>query len=436
MKIKVRALKNFWGRSFVVFALFLGTAPLTLTIDIIKGEKSALGEGEPITRALWYGVYLITLFLILRRPKKYIFIAFQDLTLLLLTGLAVASIAWSTSASLSLRRIGALVGTTLLGVYIAGRFDAKEQLHLLAWALGIAAVLSLIFVVILPQYGLAKGKYFGAWQGIYNQKGGLGRCMSLSALVFFILTRTVKRRRWIVWMFFALSTILFLFSRSITSWLAFFAIVVCVPLYRILRRRWHYLLTVPFIISLVLIAVVLGVVIYLNRVPLLALFNKNPTVSGRLDLWPILWGLLKKRLWLGYGYSGFWVSGSKQVQTIWQFNPWLPREAHNSFLEIALQLGVLGAFLLALNLSLFLFRAIKWFRQRKTALDVWPLVYLTFISLISLTGNALLERNELFWVIYIIADLTVRVSLRRSRESQRPPSVMTSGEARETLSTL
>lgn len=116
-------------------------------------------------------LYIVNLFLIIVRWRRFIYVATTDKFLLLLTGLALISALWSAAPIVTLRRSLALVSTTIFGVYLASRFSLKEQLRLLAWALGIAALLSLLFVVVPPHYGIeTRGVYTGVWRGIYHQK--------------------------------------------------------------------------------------------------------------------------------------------------------------------------------------------------------------------------------------------------------------------------
>ncbi|NJL11116.1 MAG: hypothetical protein HC908_15720 [Calothrix sp. SM1_7_51] len=72
----------------------------------------------------------------------------------------------------------------------------KEQLQLLAWAFGIAAILSLLVCLAIPHYGVVgvglivsqeEIVHTGSWRGIYIHKTFLGSIMSIGSLIFFFL---------------------------------------------------------------------------------------------------------------------------------------------------------------------------------------------------------------------------------------------------------
>jgi len=45
---------------------------------------------------------------------------------------------------------------------------------------------------------------------------------------------------------------------------------------------------------------------------------------------------------LGYGYNGFWTDDSRAVQYIWAMITWKAPSAHNGYLDIVLQIGLVG----------------------------------------------------------------------------------------------
>jgi exopolysaccharide production protein ExoQ len=397
-------------KRFIIFALWFATVPL---IPLLRqsGNGPELGEGDVWIRNIWYGIYVVVLFWAFVRKNRIIYVMIQDPLLLFLIGLTLLSVLWSTSPTITLRRSVALVCTTLLGVYLATRFKLKEQLHLLAWAFIIAAVLSIVFVLTLPKYGIEND---GSWRGIYQQKNDLGRYMVFGAVVFFLLARSTSQYCWRFWMGFGLCVVLFMFSDSRTALLGFFMVIGFSPLYKILRRKWHYLLNVPFFIAFLLFGVGAGILIYISRAPLLALVGKSDTISGRTILWSILSDMIEQKPWLGYGYSGFWLENHGKTIEVWQrLTFWQPRHAHNGFLEIVLNLGLFGLVVFVVHFLTTLIRAVRWLRLHKTPIDIWPIACLIFTFSAGLTGSVFLERNNLFWILYVTTSFTLLIQRER-----------------------
>ena len=107
--------------------------------------------------------------------------------ILALVAIAVASSAWSQDPFFTLRRSIVLLATTVYGIYFGGRFTIPEQLRLLSWTFALVVFSSLFMVIVLPQYGVDHGVFFGAWQGAFTQKNVLARAMVLAALVFYFV---------------------------------------------------------------------------------------------------------------------------------------------------------------------------------------------------------------------------------------------------------
>jgi uncharacterized membrane protein YuzA (DUF378 family) len=72
------------------------------------------------------------------------------------------------------------------------------------------------------------------------------------------------------------------------------------------------------------------------------------TYDGRGELWSILLSAGINPI-IGVGFESFWMG--PRVQTLWsmpQFRTWKPNEAHNGYLEIYLNLGIIGLFAFAM----------------------------------------------------------------------------------------
>jgi len=89
--------------------------------------------------------------------------------------------------------------------------------------------------------------------------------------------------------------------------------------------------------------------------------------------------------------------------------------AHNGFLDLGLDLGLLGVAILALCLVANFARGVALLRSSRNPEGLWPLVYLTFFVLYNLTESTILIRNNIFWVLFV----TIVVSLGAWRSSVR-----------------
>jgi O-antigen ligase len=349
-----------------------------------------------LRQVFWLSVYGTTALLLMVRWQGAIAVAQRAKLLWLLLGIVFLSIVWSDAPSVSIRQSVALMGTTLFGIYLATRYRLKEQLHLLGWVFGIAAVLSLIFAIALPSYGLQNGQ---SWQGIYHHKNLLGRIMALGVVTFLLNAQAQRSYRWLCWGGVALSTGLLLLSNSKTSWALLAVSIAFLLVYRILRL--YYKLAVP-VLSIALIAAGgLFIMAVAQAEAIVGSVGKDLTFSGRTELWSLVIPKIQNRFWLGYGYGGFWRGWSGESADIWFLEPWLPKHAHNGYIDLWLEIGVIGLVIFAIGMLLVLYRATLWVSFTRTAEYLLPLAFLNFVLLYNLTESVWLLQNTFFWIFYV-----------------------------------
>ncbi len=398
---------------FVTLSLLILTGAIDLVNERLGFIGTVAAQGSPISRLLEFGILLGTVFLIIAWRKKVFINLHRDALLWLLVGIALASVLWSDNPDLSLRRSISLVGTTLFGVYLAKRYSVNEQLRLLAWTCGIAVLLSIVVAVILPSYGvMGKGSittaesiaHTGAWRGIYIHKNSLGRMMVLSAVVFRLLAAENYRWRWAAQVGLGLSVALILLSTSKSSLTIFLTILALLPIYKALR--WNYTWAIPFFMTVILTGGAFATLFFGNAETILGALGRDITLTGRTDVWAAVIGKIGERPWLGYGYNAFWLGVAGESEDIWTELHWEVPHSHNGFLDLWLDLGLLGAATFALSFILAYLRAIAWIRLTKTAAGLWPLAYLTFLFLANLTESSLLRQKPL-WILYIAVTISV-----------------------------
>jgi O-antigen ligase len=298
----------------------------------------------------------------------------------------------------------ALIGTTLFGVYLATRYSSSEILRILVWTLSIAALLSVVFAVALPSYGISSNSR-GAWRGIYPHKNALGSLMGVNAVLLLLLKPRNWRYRWALWAGVGLSVSLVLLSTSKGALVSFLVLLTLLPLYRSLR--WNYTLAIPFLITLLLIIGGLGIWLLENLDDIVVnKLGKDLTFTGRTVLWEAVIEMIQQRPLLGYGYSAFWRGWEGPSASLLNVGDWAVPNSHNGILDLWLDLGLVGVIAFMLGLLMNFVRAVRQMRLAKTAEALWPLTLLTFIVLINLVESAILKQNNIYWILYVVTVFT------------------------------
>jgi exopolysaccharide production protein ExoQ len=409
VNVKASSVFRSFENIFVVTVLFLSTSAL---LPFRRGPSSSvadLAQSDPITQLVWIGMYGITVLLVLARWRQVVYVVMREKLLLLLLGIAMISLLWSVAPELTLRRSVALTGTTLFGAYLATRYSRSELLWLLAWAFSIAALLSIVFVLALPSYGIFDDPRGPTWRGIYFHKNTLGRTMALSALVFLFLAVGSRQRRWITWVGLGLSVAVLVLSKSITSWASFLTIIALWPLFKVLR--WRHALAVSIYVLAVLVGVIATAWLGSNAEGILSAVGRDTTLSGRTVLWSMLLDVVQQRPWLGYGYGAFWEGGTGAsallYNWLWTTGFGYHLSADNGILDLWLHLGLLGVLVFLCGFVRAFWRAVVWARLTTTTEGLWPLAYLTFMLVFNLFESAILAYNSILWILYVEASLSV-----------------------------
>ena len=84
-----------------------------------------------------------------------------------------------------------------------------------------------------------------------------------------------------------------------------------------------------------------------NTLP--SLIGKDITFTGRTYLWAAIWEVIKKHILIGCGFQGYWVISNKDLLELYKNFVWLPNQAHNGYLDILNEIGIVGLVLFAIS---------------------------------------------------------------------------------------
>ena len=395
----LHTLLDRFERVYAVALLLVFSDAVIPLVRSASGAVADLENGDPHRQAMLFGFFGIGAVLCALRPGQVLGAALRNPMTLLLIAFAIVSKNWSHAPDITLRRGIALAGTTMCGLWMAGRFRGRELMEMLGWAMGVSAVLSLIFALLIPELGVHQGGDFdGAWRGIYLQKNGLGKMMVLGTLTFILLSlreQGRKRRRWQALALLCAAEVLL--STSTTSTLILGALVLLVPLYRGLAARSRWLVPVALGIALPVVGIALAVITDVDAA--LGVFGKDATLTGRTELWEFAAATIGDRLWYGYGYGAFWQV-STRAQSIYAAIGWDAWHAHNGLLELGLNLGVIGIVLFLAGYVAALFHGTSALLSGAREEGIWILGFMTFMLLGNLTESSVLEQNA-YWILYV-----------------------------------
>jgi O-antigen ligase len=157
---------------------------------------------------------------------------------------------------------------------------------------------------------------------------------------------------------------------------------------------------------------------------MLALIGRDSSLTGRVDLWEVVWPKMLEHPWLGYGYNSFWLGfESAQSADIWSIMKWNVPHSHNAFLDLVQELGLVGLGIFFWGFVIAVQRSIVWLRWNPSILGLWPITYLSFTLLSNMSEDAILKQDNMFWLLYVMTWLFLSATVPALQRSARTASV-------------
>lgn len=400
MKLSIRP----WENAFAVASLLLfsqGFYSLILGASIGGEEKDI---DSAVLRFAFILIYLITFALLgFRLPRTVAFLK-TNWWLLFLLGLVIFSISQSSIPNISLRKAISLIGTSAFALYLGSRYTFEEQLKIYSWSFGIGLFCSFLFALIIPTYGIMPS---GNWRGIYPHKNGLGEAMVMSFLTFYFRSISTKQYRTLFKICCLLSVLIILFAHSATSLISVMFIFTTAQGLKLIsfksKKRVFALL-----LLLILIAVFLSLIM-INFNTILNVYDRDITLTGRTPLWADLWGFIQQRPWFGYGYGAFFSGSHRETDIIWKVHSWIPPHAHNGFVEMWLNIGLIGLAVFSINYVGCIFNSLFQYLLFKDLKMLWILLVLLYTIFFNLTEVSFLSQSTL-WIISLAAIYSMKTT--------------------------
>lgn len=337
---------------------------------------------------------------------------------------AILSSVWSQNPGLSFRSGISLFVTTLLALYLASRFGHRQQMSLVMLTGACVSTLSIAVVVFWPQFGLDHQLHEGAWQGLFTQKNVCAESTLFMLTPALALPGSGRYGQLLQGLYILLCLCIIFMTQSRTGWaITLFYLIFATGL-RVLGRFQRKDM-LPIAASL--FVVVGGMVVLAIEYPSLifSLISRSDSLSGREQIWNAISASILRRPLGGYGFDAFWSLTGGEASRVFASAGWVVTSAHNGFLNVGLELGLIGVALVSVVLLQAVRHAGKAFHPGHSRYIEWciGIVFLTVIY--NLDERTLMATQYLPWILFIVACVGLQ------RESQLTQSSFVE-EAEET----
>lgn len=342
--------------------------------------------------------------------------------LVALLGWWVISPAWSPYATSSLLMLIPTSFMFLLGVAIVTVAPFDEVVRRMALSLRLVLVGSVIFefgvgIVGRPLYPVgfvptattpiemawSRGLFFdadGRIQGLVGNANILGM-LALVALIIAVWRMTVARS-WRTISTLDVLVAVFLLARTMSATVnvAIVGLAVVVGITAMARRTGT-----PWRVAIwaALLSVVASVGVALSQwATVTQLLGKSPDLTHRFDIWNAVLARITDQPVVGHGFVGWWPD----------WDPWFAiqsidglamRQAHNLWLDLTMQTGIVGVVLFAITLGTILWTLGREFVESPQSISAVPFLITVALAVQSLTESRLAhEWGFVFLVAFAI----------------------------------
>ncbi|WP_100345423.1 O-antigen ligase family protein [Compostimonas suwonensis] len=358
--------------------------------------------------------------------------------LLVFLALAVLSIAWSFYPGASALGVGLQLATTVTALFLALCLGWRQLVSALGsalrWVLGLSLLFELVVAIFVRQpvlpfwsdYGTGtvpdafywtQGALFhgGPIQGIVGNRNILGFLALLALLVFVVqlLSKVTRRVPTIVWIAVAVAVLLLTRSSTVVVALLVTAVALLAALW---ARRIEPTRRRPLYLSAAAVAAAGVAGVWLAWGGILSLFGKSDDLTGRLDIWSAVTDLALQRPVAGWGWVSYWAPWVEPFDDLAVRKGVVYLQAHNAWLDVWMQLGILGLIAFAGLVGTALWRS--WFQavDRPHLAGSAPAPFavtslLPYLLLVALIAQSFAESRILIeygWTILVIVAVTTK----------------------------
>jgi len=338
----------------LIWMLIICSREPTQWLDNIFGVHAggSLEEGSPVD-ALIYAVMIgVGIYILHKRQVRLAEFVRHNQWLTLFFVYCFLAILWSDFPFVAFKRWIKILGHPIMVLVILTEPDPEEALRRLMKRCAYVIVpVSILFIKYYPELGRKAGPWATASvnNGIAMSKNLLGAsCMILGfffvwhLLVAWRMEKDKARRNELLLTAGFLIGIWWLLKMAESSTATMCLIVGVFTVLFLGQRFVNKRLIGAYILTGAVIYFLADVAFGISSILINAL-GRDPTLTGRTEIWHQLLDFHTNPV-VGVGFESFWLG--KRLRQIGELYWWQANEAHNGYLEIYLNLGLVGVFLL------------------------------------------------------------------------------------------
>ncbi|MFZ2099956.1 MAG: O-antigen ligase family protein [Oricola sp.] len=397
----------------VIVGYALLVSPVMLkwrSAGMVTDINIAAAQSNPLNQLFWILTLAVAVVAAWRNFRNIGRFLSDPVFVLVLCYLAFAalSVFWSPVPGIAFRRLALQVIVVLaLGISIGLADDRDAMLDRVLAVFAVTVIINAVAVVLMPPGPIGH-------EGIYEHKNSLGAAMAFAVL--FCMYGAAVKRGWLR-AFFVVLVVAAYFALVLSKSKTSLGLAVLLPLgvwltVAITRPlRMNAALFVLFALALGLAAwFYFSVLMDFGFDDLSMLLFDDTTFTGRTVIWQFVLDVIGRSPLIGQGYASFWGIGAGSI--VEREAPGFVAallQAHNGYLDVLLETGVVGLTFLLATIIAALFSAAR-------SADSHPaLCWLSMTLVLTGVSHNMLESSwfrgySLIWMLFLFAALLPRIA--------------------------
>lgn len=399
----------------LLWVLYCGSRPLSYWFD--PGLVGALcidsSEGSALDRTFLSLVILAGLLVLIRRRANWPQILSNNRWVFALFAYMVISVAWSEYPAVSFKRWARTCGDLIIALLILTEADpAQSARAVFRRSAYVLLPLSVVLIKYFRDIGIAytEDGAMTMWIGVTTHKNVLGYVSMVCGLFALdsVLAGWKKKVPRPELLLLLLSVWLLLGSSSASSKTSFITFCLGAAVLLVLRlfsakNSGKLLSTMPAAAFLLLVAVFFYWTFSDSLVEsAVRASGRDLTLTGRTDIWAAVLAIGPGNPLTGRAYGSFWM-GDRAVNLYNRFFVGL-HQSHNGYIDIYLELGLLGLCLLACVVA-SAFSAISRRIRAGSLPDLLRMTLFLIILVHNITESSYGRPNHLLWFLFLLVSI-------------------------------
>jgi exopolysaccharide production protein ExoQ len=392
----------------LIWLFVTGSRPASAWLNFSSTAIDSPEDGSPLDAVFFFTLLAAGYYVLRQRGVNLATFARNNRWLIAFFIYTLMSVLWSDFQFIAFKRWIKILGHPMMVLIVLTEPYPVEALKRLLKRLAFALIpLSICFIKYFPQLGRGFDQWTGEGfnGGVATNKNELGcTCLIFGIFLFWntlqalkIQNRRARLKELILnGVFFALNCWLLMQASSATSFAMMILGIVVIWFIglRFVNKRYVGAYLVTAVLLFAALEPFLG--IYATVVKGL---GRNLTLTGRTELWAAVLKLQTNPL-LGTGFESFWLG--PRLDALWKDFFWHPIQAHNGYIEIYLNLGLVGI-LLYIGQFVGTFHKIQQDLVRRFEFARLRLGFLLAIILYNYTEAAFDTLNFVWTMFFLIA---------------------------------